>query len=45
MNDTQSLMNAAFDSRSLNDLKRDVTADPKGKALQVAQQVEGCLFR
>ncbi|QIE99203.1 flagellar assembly peptidoglycan hydrolase FlgJ [Pantoea stewartii] len=41
MNDTQSLMNAAFDSRSLNDLKRDVTADPKGKALQVAQQVEG----
>ena len=41
MNDAQSLMNAAFDSRSLNDLKRQVTVDPKGKALQVAQQVEG----
>lgn len=39
--DTQSLMNAAFDSRSLNDLKREASTDPKGKALQVAKQVEG----
>ncbi|ORM68598.1 flagellar assembly peptidoglycan hydrolase FlgJ [Pantoea rwandensis] len=41
MTDTQSLMNAAYDSRSLNDLKREAAADPKGKALQVAKQVEG----
>ncbi|MCE0488495.1 flagellar assembly peptidoglycan hydrolase FlgJ [Pantoea sp. Mb-10] len=41
MMDTQSLMNAAYDSRSLNDLKREASADPKGKALQVAKQVEG----
>ena len=34
--DTQSLMKAAFDSRSLNDLKREASTDPKGKALQVA---------
>jgi len=39
--DTQSLTNAAFDSRSLNDLKREASTDPKGKALQVAKQVEG----
>ncbi len=41
MTDTQSLMNAAYDSRSLNNLKREAAADPKGKALQVAKQVEG----
>ncbi|WP_058973592.1 flagellar assembly peptidoglycan hydrolase FlgJ [Type-D symbiont of Plautia stali] len=41
MTDTQSMMNAAFDSRSLNDLKREAATDPKGKALQVAKQVEG----
>ncbi|MCQ8227339.1 MULTISPECIES: flagellar assembly peptidoglycan hydrolase FlgJ [Pantoea] len=41
MNDTQSLVNAAYDSRSLNDLKREAAADPKGKAMQVAKQVEG----
>ncbi|WP_312243053.1 flagellar assembly peptidoglycan hydrolase FlgJ [Pantoea sp.] len=41
MTDTQSLMNAAYDSRSLNDLKRQASNDPKGKALQVAKQVEG----
>lgn len=41
MNDTQSLVNAAYDSRSLNDLKREAAADPKGKAMQVARQVEG----
>ncbi|MCZ4058702.1 flagellar assembly peptidoglycan hydrolase FlgJ [Pantoea sp. LMR881] len=39
--DTQSLMNAAYDSRSLNELKRQASSDPKGKALQVARQVEG----
>ncbi|MBA2816711.1 flagellar assembly peptidoglycan hydrolase FlgJ [Candidatus Pantoea persica] len=39
--DTQSLMNAAYDSRALNDLKREASTDPKGKALQVAKQVEG----
>lgn len=41
MTDTQSLMNAAYDSRSLNDLKRQASNDPHGKALQVAKQVEG----
>ena len=41
MADLQSLNNAAFDSRSLNDLKREVATDPKGKAMQVAKQVEG----
>lgn len=41
MADTQSLMNAAYDSRSLNDLKRQASSDPHGKALQVAKQVEG----
>ncbi|MCA1175337.1 MULTISPECIES: flagellar assembly peptidoglycan hydrolase FlgJ [unclassified Pantoea] len=41
MTDTQSLMNAAYDSRSLNNLKREAAADPKGKAMQVAKQVEG----
>lgn len=41
MTDTQSLMNAAYDSRSLNELKRQAAVDPKGKALQVAKQVEG----
>ncbi|KOC91806.1 flagellar assembly peptidoglycan hydrolase FlgJ [Winslowiella iniecta] len=41
MNESQSLMNAAYDSQSLNDLKRQASHDPKGKALQVAKQVEG----
>ncbi|UCB31418.1 flagellar assembly peptidoglycan hydrolase FlgJ [Duffyella gerundensis] len=41
MSNTQTLMNAAYDSRSLNDLKRDAGKDPNGKALQVAKQVEG----
>lgn len=41
MADTQLLMSAAYDSRSLNDLKREAAADPKGKARQVAKQVEG----
>lgn len=41
MNESQSLMNAAYDSKSLNDLKRQASSDPKGKALQVAKQVEG----
>ncbi len=41
MTDMQSLNNAAYDSRSLNELKRQAAADPKGKALQVAKQVEG----
>ena len=41
MSNTQTLMNAAYDSRSLNDLKRDASKDPNGKALQVAKQVEG----
>ncbi|NIG17733.1 flagellar assembly peptidoglycan hydrolase FlgJ [Pantoea sp. Al-1710] len=41
MTDTQSLMSAAYDSRSLNNLKREAATDPKGKALQVAKQVEG----
>ncbi|OON40689.1 flagellar rod assembly protein/muramidase FlgJ [Izhakiella australiensis] len=41
MSDTQSLMNAAYDSRSLNDLKRAASADPKAHARQVAKQVEG----
>ncbi|MCU5775412.1 flagellar assembly peptidoglycan hydrolase FlgJ [Erwiniaceae bacterium BAC15a-03b] len=38
---SQSLTSAAFDSQSLNDLKREAGSDPKGKALQVAKQVEG----
>lgn len=41
MSDMQSLTNAAYDSRSLNELKRQAAADPQGKALQVAKQVEG----
>ncbi|WNN46035.1 flagellar assembly peptidoglycan hydrolase FlgJ [Winslowiella toletana] len=41
MNQSQSLMSAAYDSQSLNDLKRQASHDPKGKALQVAKQVEG----
>ena len=41
MNESQSLMSAAYDSQSLNDLKRQAGNDPKGKALQVAKQVEG----
>ena len=41
MNDTQSVASAAFDSQSLNDLKRQAGNDPNGKALQVAKQVEG----
>ncbi|PIJ51927.1 flagellar rod assembly protein/muramidase FlgJ [Erwinia sp. OLTSP20] len=41
MNDTQSLMNAAYDSRSLNALKRAASADPKAHAREVAKQVEG----
>ena len=41
MTDTQSLMSAAYDSRSLNELKHQASSDPKGKALQVARQVEG----
>lgn len=32
---------AAYDARALNDLKRDVAADPQGNLRQVAQQVEG----
>ena len=45
MTDTQSLMSAAYDSRSLNELKHQASSDPKGKALQVARQVEGMLYR
>ncbi len=41
MADLQSLNNAAYDSRALNDLKREAATDPKGKAMQVAKQVEG----
>ncbi|VTR59713.1 Peptidoglycan hydrolase flgJ [Serratia fonticola] len=32
---------AAYDTQSLNGLKRDVAADPQGNIKQVAQQVEG----
>jgi flagellar protein FlgJ len=45
MADMQSLTSSAFDSRSLNELKRQASNDPKGQALQVARQVEGCLYR
>ncbi|MEM6159704.1 flagellar assembly peptidoglycan hydrolase FlgJ [Erwinia sp. P6884] len=38
---TQSLMGAAYDSRSLNDLKRQAGNDPKAHAKEVAKQVEG----
>lgn len=41
MSDTQSLMSAAYDSRSLNTLKRDASNDPKAHAKEVAKQVEG----
>ncbi len=41
MSDTQSLMGAAYDSRSLNNLKRDAGNDPKAHAKEVAKQVEG----
>lgn len=41
MTDTQSLMSAAYDSRSLNNLKRDASNDPKAHAKEVAKQVEG----
>ena len=41
MADMQSLTSSAFDSRSLNELKRQASNDPKGQALQVARQVEG----
>lgn len=41
MSDAQSMMGAAFDSRSLNDLKRQASQDPKAHAHQVAKQVEG----
>lgn len=38
---SQSMMGAAYDSRSLNNLKRLASNDPKAHALQVARQVEG----
>lgn len=41
MTDTSAQLSAAFDSRTLNNLKREASSDPKGKALQVAKQVEG----
>ena len=41
MADLDSLTGAAYDSRSLNELKRQASSDPQGKALQVAKQVEG----
>ncbi|CAK9884677.1 MAG: Peptidoglycan hydrolase FlgJ [Candidatus Erwinia impunctatus] len=40
MNDTSSLR-AAYDSRSLNDLKRQAGRDPQAHAKEVAKQVEG----
>lgn len=41
MSDSQSLMGAAYDSRSLNNLKRQASTDPKTHAREVAKQVEG----
>ncbi|MCX0499818.1 flagellar assembly peptidoglycan hydrolase FlgJ [Erwinia billingiae] len=41
MSDSQSLMGAAYDSRSLNNLKREASGDPKTHAREVAKQVEG----
>ncbi|WP_130834706.1 flagellar assembly peptidoglycan hydrolase FlgJ [[Erwinia] mediterraneensis] len=41
MADLDSLTGAAYDSRSLNELKRQASSDPQGKALQVAKQVQG----
>ncbi|QKJ86764.1 flagellar assembly peptidoglycan hydrolase FlgJ [Paramixta manurensis] len=41
MNQPPLLTGAAYDSQSLNELKRQVTHDPKGKAVEVAKQVEG----
>ena len=41
MADLDSLTGAAYDSRSLNELKRQASSDPQGKALQGAKQVEG----
>lgn len=41
MSDAQSLMGAAYDSRSLNNLKRQASGDPKAHAREVAKQVEG----
>ncbi|MEI2265014.1 flagellar assembly peptidoglycan hydrolase FlgJ [Erwinia sp. CGal63] len=41
MSNAQSLAAAAYDSRSLNDLKRQAGNDPKAHAKEVAKQVEG----
>lgn len=41
MSDAQSLMGAAYDSRSLNNLKRQASGDPEAHAREVAKQVEG----
>lgn len=41
MSNAQSLMGAAYDSRSLNNLKREASNDPKAHAREVAKQVEG----
>lgn len=41
MSDMQAMAGAAWDSHALDQLKREVSSDPKGKALQVAKQVEG----
>lgn len=41
MSDAQSLMGAAYDSRSLNNLKRQAGNDPQAHAKEVAKQVEG----
>lgn len=41
MSDAQSLMGAAYDSRSLNTLKRQAGNDPQAHAKEVAKQVEG----
>ncbi|CAO97079.1 flagellar assembly peptidoglycan hydrolase FlgJ [Erwinia tasmaniensis] len=38
---SQSLTSAAYDSRSLNNLKRLAASDPKAHAREVAKQVEG----
>lgn len=39
--DLMAMSGAAYDTQSLNGLKRDVAADPQGNIKQVAQQVEG----
>ncbi|MCP1437360.1 flagellar protein FlgJ [Erwinia persicina] len=41
MSNAQSLMGAAYDSGSLNNLKRQASNDPKAHAREVAKQVEG----